>query len=246
MARRALILVEGHRSVGLLYVKAAQRLGLHPITLSADYLAAENIEAIRVDTENLDALVRECSRLRATYDIAGITGFTDLDDSAYATVGKLCRYFDLPGPNPASIERCCDKFTQRQLLAAAGVPMPACRLAANATDVESCNAEIGLPVVLKPPVGSGSSDVRLCRNVDELSEQTTYLLDGKHIACLTQDTDRQERRLPRLSRIYHRLPSRAGAELILQHAVALIAWSIIPFSALGETEQSAAPEGAMF
>lgn len=72
MARRALILVEGTRSNGLLFVQAAQRLGLHPITLSADlarydYLAAESIEAIRVDTDHLDALIRECSRLRATY-----------------------------------------------------------------------------------------------------------------------------------------------------------------------------------
>lgn len=62
-----------------------------------------------------------------------------------------------------------------------GVPIPAYRLAANATDVESSAAEIGLPVVLKPAVGSGSSGVRLCRNVDELAEHTAYLLGGKHI-----------------------------------------------------------------
>ncbi|MFW8614891.1 MULTISPECIES: ATP-grasp domain-containing protein [Mesorhizobium] len=185
MARSALILVEGHRSISLLYVKAAQCLGLHPITLSADpaqydYLAAEGIEAIRVDTDNLDALIHECSRLRATYEIAGITGFAGDDESVSATVGKLCRHFDLPGPNPASIERCCDKFTQRQLLSEAGVPIPAYRLAANATEVESCAAEIGLPVVLKPAVGSGSIGVRLCRSVEEVAEHTTYLLDGKH------------------------------------------------------------------
>ncbi|MER8996029.1 acetyl-CoA carboxylase biotin carboxylase subunit family protein [Mesorhizobium sp. M0678] len=183
MARRALILLEGTRSNGLLYVQAAQRLGLHPITLSADptqydYLAAERLEAIHVDTDNLDALIGECSRLRATYDIAGITS---AQESFYATAGKLCRYFDLPGPNPESVERCCDKFVQRQLLAEAGVPIPAYSLAANATDVESSAAEIGLPVVLKPAVGIGSSGVRLCRNVDELAEHTTYLLGGKHI-----------------------------------------------------------------
>ncbi|RVC65240.1 hypothetical protein EN766_34790, partial [Mesorhizobium sp. M2A.F.Ca.ET.046.02.1.1] len=135
MARRALILVEGHpRGNGLLYVKAAQRLGLHPITLSADparydYLAAERTEAIRVDTDNLDALIQECSRLGATYDIAGITSAWD---PVYATVGKLCEHFSLPGPNAASVERCCDKFAQRQLLAEAGIPMPAYRLATNA------------------------------------------------------------------------------------------------------------------
>ncbi|TIL82856.1 MAG: hypothetical protein E5Y68_04465, partial [Mesorhizobium sp.] len=73
MAKRALILLEGTRNNGLLYIEAAQRLGLHPITLSADpaqhdYLAAEGIEAIRVDTNNLDTLIQECSRLRSTYD----------------------------------------------------------------------------------------------------------------------------------------------------------------------------------
>ncbi|RWB95303.1 MAG: ATP-grasp domain-containing protein [Mesorhizobium sp.] len=187
MSRRALILVEGHsRGTGLLYVKAARRLSLHPITLSVDpsqydYLAAERTEAIRVDTDNLDALIRECSRLSARYEIAGITGFVGDDESLYATIGKLCRHFHLPGPNPESIERCCDKFTQRQLLAQAGVPMPAYRLAANAAEVESSAAEIGLPVILKPAVGSGSLGVRLCRNLDELAEHTTYLLSGKHI-----------------------------------------------------------------
>ncbi|MGX9087449.1 ATP-grasp domain-containing protein, partial [Mesorhizobium sp. 98Argb] len=181
MARRALILIEGTSNM-LLYVQAAQRLGFDPIMLSADpaqynSLWAESIEAIRVDTDNLDALIRECSRLRATNDIAGITSSAE---SFYATAGKICRYFDLPGPNPASIERCCDKFVQRQLLAGAGVPIPAYRLAANATEVERSAAEIGLPVILKPAVGIGSSGVRLCRNVEEAAEHTTYLLGGEH------------------------------------------------------------------
>ncbi|MDX8529051.1 acetyl-CoA carboxylase biotin carboxylase subunit family protein [Mesorhizobium sp. MSK_1335] len=184
MPRRALILVEGHRSIGCLYVNAAKRIGLWPITLSADptqydYLAAKGIEAIRVDTTNLDALIRECDRLRETYEIAGITGFSGLDELVPAIVGKLCRHFDLPGPDPASIERCQDKFTQRQILAQAGVPVPAYRLAANATDVTSSAAEIGLPVIVKPAVGSGSSGVRLCRSADELAEHTSYLLGEK-------------------------------------------------------------------
>ncbi|TIO64343.1 acetyl-CoA carboxylase biotin carboxylase subunit family protein [Mesorhizobium sp.] len=183
MARRALILVEGSRYNGPLYVQAALQLGLHPIVLSAnpaqyDYLGAEGIEAIRVDTADLDALIRECSRLHATYDIAGITS---VGDSFYATVGKLCRHFDLPGPNPTSIERCCNKFTQRQLLAEAGVPIPDYRLAADTADIESSADEIGLPVILKPAVGAGSRGVRLCRNLDELAEHTTYLLGGQHI-----------------------------------------------------------------
>ncbi|MHC2357545.1 biotin carboxylase [Sinorhizobium meliloti] len=182
MPRRALILVEG-ASNGPLYVQAAHRLGLHPITLSADpaqydYVAAEGAEAIRVDTTDLEALISECSRLRSTYDIAGITS---AQEAFCATVGKLCQHFDLPGPNPASIKRCCDKFTQRQLLAAANVPVPAYHVAASATDVESAAAEIGLPVIVKPAVGIGSSGVRLCSTVEELAAHATYLLGGTRI-----------------------------------------------------------------
>ncbi|WP_085043779.1 ATP-grasp domain-containing protein [Ensifer aridi] len=185
MARKALVLIEGHRGNGPLYVQAAKRLGLHPITLSTDptrygYLATERVEAIRADTDNLDALVSECSRLRASYDL-GITGFAGADESVYVTVGKLCRQFNLPGPNPDSIEACYDKFTQRQLLAKAGVPTPAYRVAGNATEVEDAAAELGLPVILKPVVGSGSCGVRLCRDSDELAEHVSYLLSGKHV-----------------------------------------------------------------
>ncbi|RWJ57947.1 MAG: ATP-grasp domain-containing protein [Mesorhizobium sp.] len=178
---RALILLEGTTANGLPYVRAAQSLGLHPITLSADpaqydYLEAGKYEAIRVDTSNLGALILECSRLQAIYAIAGITS---ANESFYATVGDLCRHFHLPGPDPTSIEQCCDKYVQRKLLADAGVPVPAYHLAANAKDVEHAATEIGLPAVLKPDVGVGSIGVQLCRNADELAEHTTHLLE-KH------------------------------------------------------------------
>ncbi|RWF05568.1 MAG: ATP-grasp domain-containing protein [Mesorhizobium sp.] len=180
---RALILIGGTiMGSGLLYLRAAQRLGLQPIALSDDptrydHFAAKGVESIRVDTDDLDALIRECSRLRTTYDIAGITGAAD---SFYATASKLCRHFNLPGPNPEAIEQCLDKHTQRQLLAASGVPMPVYRLAANAAEIRDSAAEIGLPVIVKPAVGSNSEGVRLCRNLDELTEHTKYLLGGAH------------------------------------------------------------------
>ncbi|MES0051973.1 acetyl-CoA carboxylase biotin carboxylase subunit family protein [Mesorhizobium sp. M0053] len=186
MARRALILVEGHSGMGLQYVEAARRLGVYPITLSADpaqydYLAAERIQAIQVDTDNFNSLIRECSRLWETYTIAGITGFSRADELACVMAGKLCLHFGLPGPNPRAVEQCCDKYTQRQLLAASGVPIPAYRLAANTAEAEDAAREIGLPVIVKPAVGSGSAGVRLCRTADEVVEHTIHLLSGKPI-----------------------------------------------------------------
>ncbi len=163
-----------------LYVQAAQRLGLHPIILSAgatcDGYLVKDAEAIRVDTSDLDSLIRECSRIRATYDIAGIVG----EAVVYVKVGELCRHFDLPGPNPAAVARCEDKFAQRQLLTEAGVPMPAYLLATSANRVKRYAAEIGLPVVLKPTVSGGSIGVRLCRDFDEVAAHTAYLWSGKH------------------------------------------------------------------
>ncbi|MER9902517.1 hypothetical protein [Mesorhizobium sp. M0130] len=184
MGRKALILIEGHRGNGPLHIQAAQRLGLHPITLAVDpaqyeYLGAESVDAIPIDTSNINALIRECYRLRITYDIAGITGFAGDDVSVSATVGKLCRHFGLPGPNPASIEQCCDKFAQRQLLSEAGVSVPAYHMAANAMEVESFANDIGLPVVVK---GSGSTGARLCKNLKDLAEHTARLLSVDHMA----------------------------------------------------------------
>ncbi|ARO32621.1 biotin carboxylase-like ATP-grasp domain-containing protein (plasmid) [Rhizobium sp. NXC14] len=191
MAKKALILIEGHRSNGPLYVEAARRLGLHPITLTDDptgyeYLARLKAEVIEIDTSNLDSLIRKCYELQSSYCIAGITGFAGRDESIYLTVSKLCCHFNLPGPNPASIERCSDKSAQRRLLTCAGVPTPAYRVATNAVDVTNFAAEIGLPVILKPVVGSGSTGVQLCRNADELAEHTARLLCTKYASCSSQ------------------------------------------------------------
>ncbi|CDX53651.1 conserved hypothetical protein [Mesorhizobium plurifarium] len=184
MATKALILIEGDvTGNGLLYVQAARRLNFRAIILSADpaqygCLSAEGIEAIRVDTWSIDALIYECSRLRAKYDIVGITCAKEW---VCATVAKLCQNFGFPGPNPASIEQCCNKFAQRQLLAEAGVPIPAYRIAANSAEVESAAREIGYPVILKPAVGNGSMGVRLCNSPEELAEHAAFLLSGKYV-----------------------------------------------------------------
>ncbi|MBX4917496.1 MULTISPECIES: ATP-grasp domain-containing protein [Rhizobium] len=184
MTPKALILIEGSTmGNGLLYVQAARRLGLHPITLAVDpaqydYLATESAVAIQVDTTDFNALKNLCCRLQITHGIAGITSALE---SVYATVGRLCDHFGLPGPNALSIMQCCNKFLQRETLKEADLPIPAFRLAANATEVESAAAEIGLPVILKPAEGSGSCGVQLCRDMDELVEHTTYMLGGAYI-----------------------------------------------------------------
>ncbi|WP_346659043.1 ATP-grasp domain-containing protein [Bradyrhizobium sp. 163] len=174
-------MLEAEATNSPLYVRAATYLGLRPVILSADpsrydYLIAANCEAIRVDTSNIEAMISACTKFSSTTTIAGITS---AQESVYPAVGKLCKYFSLPGPQAAAVERCCDKFVQRQILAAADIPVPTYGLAANATEAERCAAEIGFPVVVKPATGIGSMGVRLCRDVVELAEHTASLL-GEH------------------------------------------------------------------
>lgn len=157
--------------IGLLYVQAARCLGLYPITLAVDpcqydYVAAESVDSIQVDTNDLDALKRACSRLRATHDIAGIVCFS----GRKGTAAELCRLFGLTGPDLEATLDGSDEFRQRGMLAPAGPPILADRVVGNATEVESAAVEICLPVVVKPVSGSGAE---LYRIVDEVAEHTS-------------------------------------------------------------------------
>lgn len=182
MMKRALIFIESaSNEIGRQFVHAARRLGLLPVVISSDpvrydFIASDEIDAVEVDTGDLDAVIDACGRLKSTHNVAGIMSNTE---GFYAMAGVVCRHFGLPGPNPAAVTRCQDKFTQRRLLKEAGVSIPVHRLATNVADAADYAAEIGLPVVLKPVSGRGSGGIKLCHDVDEVVEHTAFLLAGK-------------------------------------------------------------------
>lgn len=182
MTGRVLIFIEINTSgTGRQFLRTTRDLGLVPILITRDpasfeFLAADGIEAIRVDTGDIGAVIDVCSQLRSSRDVAGIMS---VHEYAYAAAAAACRHFGLPGPDPEAIERCRDKFTQRRLHAEAGVPVPDHRLATTAADAVEFAAEIGLPVILKPVTGCGSAGVRLCQDMDEVAGHTNFLLAGK-------------------------------------------------------------------
>ncbi|WP_234837764.1 MFS transporter [Sinorhizobium meliloti] len=178
MKRRALVLVEGSMGNGLLYVQAARRLGLYPVSLAVDpsrydYLAAESVDATQVDTNDLDALKRACSRLRATHDIAGIVCFL----GRKGTVAELCRYFGLTAPDSESTQDGSDDFRQRGMLAPAGLPILADPLAWNQTELESTAMEKCLPGAVKHVSGGAE----FCRIVDEVAKHKSNVPGGRHV-----------------------------------------------------------------
>lgn len=127
-----------------------------------------------VNTTDPDAVDAACDQLEREAPVHGLLSTSDYFIEAAA---EAARRRKLPGPDPAAIARCRNKFEQRRALAAAGLPGPVFRLCLSPDDAISQG--IGLPAVLKPVGGSGSVGVRLCRTREEILEHALRLLASK-------------------------------------------------------------------
>lgn len=177
MQKKAVVLIESS-TTGRLFHRAARRLGYVPILLSEDaerYRDLDLIDLVTVvaNTRSVEALIEVCQRLQSTFEIGGILS----SSGAYAAVAAgVSRFFGLPGADPDAVAQCQNKFEQRTRLKAAGLATPAYRYVTDPGEAVAFAEAVGLPVIVKPVVGSGSMGVRLCTSLAEASAQTCYLL----------------------------------------------------------------------
>ncbi|HVG44231.1 MAG TPA: hypothetical protein VM890_05850, partial [Longimicrobium sp.] len=137
--RRALLFVESNTSgTGRLFVLAARELGLHPVLVTARpekyaFLSGEGApEVVAVPAIDEDALHRlVADRFGGG---AGVAGITSSSEYFVATAAALAARFGLPGPHAAAARAARDKSVPRRVLAAAGVLVPAFRVAASAPE----------------------------------------------------------------------------------------------------------------
>lgn len=189
MTDRWLAFVESNTSgTGRLFARAAARQGLRPILLAADparyrYVEQDGLDALRVDTQDEQALIEACRRLASAPGLAGVTSSSEY---FIATAAVIASRLGLPGPSAEAIRACRDKHTQRLRLRAAGVGVPAFQAAGSADEAVAAAERIGYPVVVKPVDGSGSVGVRLCGDPGEV---------GAHAGALLAQ-QRNERGLP--------------------------------------------------
>jgi biotin carboxylase len=179
--RRAVLFVESNTSgTGALFVHTARAIGYAPVLVTARpekyaYLARpgapEVVVVPRVDEDAVEALVRE--RFGGGEGVAGITSTSEYFVAAAAAAAAR---FGLPGPDAARVRAARDKSRQREVLAAAGVPVPAFRAVRSADEAVAAAREIGGPVVVKPVDGSGSVGVRACASPGEVREHAARLL----------------------------------------------------------------------
>ncbi|GAB1516592.1 pyridoxal-phosphate dependent enzyme [Actinophytocola sp. KF-1] len=170
-----LVFVEANTSgTGITALRAAGRLGLRPVLLTAapgryrglaESLADTGGEVLECDTNSLVELRVTIQERFARQSIAGITTTSDF----YArTVAELADWLDLPGNVVEAVVTCRDKAATRRALRTAGVPQPRFAAVAEPRGLAAAIARIGLPCVVKPVDDSGSNQVRLCVRPDEV------------------------------------------------------------------------------
>lgn len=177
------IFIESNTSgTGRLFARWARALGYRPVLLTGAparyaYAAADRIETRVLDTSDEAALLHACGELHARQGVAGVTTSSDY---YVATAAMVAAALGLPGPDPDALRAVRDKETQRRRLAAAGVPVPAARGASSVAEAREAAMALGLPVVVKPVMGSGSNGVRLCASPEEVAAHAGALLAREH------------------------------------------------------------------
>ncbi|EHR51360.1 biotin carboxylase [Saccharomonospora marina XMU15] len=184
-----LLLVESNTTgTGRQFARYARNLGIEPVLVTADparypYVTEDHLRTALTDTSSEAAVLATARELAEQARIAGVTSSSEY---YVATAAAIARHLGLPGPDPDAVRACQDKSRQRRLLAAAGVPVPHSVLAQDVEGAVVATADLGHPVVLKPPRGSGSLGVRLCAGVaetaDHAAELTSAVVNERGIA----------------------------------------------------------------
>ena len=87
-------------------------------------------------------------------------------------LAQVREHLGVPGMDPVTARNFRDKAQMKTVLRAAGVPCARHRLAASAGDAQGFAAEVGFPLVVKPPAGAGAkSTFRL----DDQGDLTAWL-----------------------------------------------------------------------
>jgi biotin carboxylase len=131
----------------------------------------------------IEAATGDPAAVRAVLEtLAPLAGVTSTSEYYLDLCAMLAAEHGLPG-NPAdAVMTCRDKGRTRAALSAAGLPQPRWEALSNPDGVMDAVARVGLPCVVKPADGSGSTLVRLCDTVEAVEKQVSEILAVTHNA----------------------------------------------------------------
>lgn len=122
--------------------------------------------AVVPDPTDVAAVAQAAGRLSAGHRLAAVLSTTDGCVAVAAQVAELVGLRRTPA---APIVTARNKYAARELMRAAGLPVPGYALLRGAGDAAAVAAEVGLPAVVKPLSGTGSHLVCRVSTVDELA-----------------------------------------------------------------------------
>jgi argininosuccinate lyase len=173
---------------GRLHLQAARSQGFDVVLFCSNperypFLHADGVSTIIANTEDFPTLLHAVRTMPGASELRGI-----LSTSEYfaGTAARLAREFGLPGADPDAIDRCRDKYIQRQLIQAAGLATPRFWRLTSEEGLPAVLATTRQPCVVKPTSGTGSVGVKLCTGPEEVAAQVHMLLS----------VDRNERGMP--------------------------------------------------
>lgn len=178
MASVILFIESNTTGTGRLFAERAVDLGLAPHMVCADaarypYVAELGIPVHACATGDREAVLELCRELARTHPVAGVASSSEYFVDVAA---RVARDLGLPGEDPDVLTAARDKSVQRAAFAAHGVGSPAFRTAASPQEAAKAAAELGLPVVVKPPGRTGSLGVRRCDDLEAVIRHTADLL----------------------------------------------------------------------
>ncbi len=93
-----------------------------------------------------------------------------VNDFAMRSALAVARHFGLPHNTPEAVERCRDKFVMKEVLAAAGLPVPRFGAFSTLAELQALAGRIGFPLVIKPRQLTGSVGVIKVAHAGALAE----------------------------------------------------------------------------
>ncbi|MET7800756.1 ATP-grasp domain-containing protein [Streptomyces decoyicus] len=160
------------------FARQTASLGAVPVLVTTDpdrysYVREDGLRHVVADTSDAEEVLRVAAGLQREGRVRGVTSSSEY---YVPTAAAVARSLGLPGPDPELVSRCRNKGEQRRVLHEAGVPVPAFEVVTTEAGAVSAATRLGLPVVVKPVLGSGSLGVRLCADERTMAEHAVELL----------------------------------------------------------------------
>jgi biotin carboxylase len=182
MSKPFLILIESNTTgTGRIFARKAFDRGYDPLVITEnpdryDYLRQDGIAFLQEQTSDIDGLTVRARHLAKEREVAGVFSSSEYFIEAAARIASA---LGLPGASANALGNCRNKWRQRRSMQQAGLHSPAFRLATSPKEAMWAAESIGLPVIVKPTVGTGSVGVRLCRTAAEVFQHSTTLLANR-------------------------------------------------------------------